>query len=80
MAWCVPMTLGAYIRDADAAGFLLRRCVHSPGANADCPGQHNYCSVPNPKQQTQQKKEDMGVGPILGPVVLEVDYFLGPGE
>ena len=26
------MTLGAYIRDADDAGFLLRRCVHSPGA------------------------------------------------
>ena len=25
------MTLGAYIRNVDDAGFLLLRCVHSPG-------------------------------------------------
>ena len=54
---CVPMTLGAYMRDADDTSFLLRRCVHSPGATAGCPGQHNYSSVPNPKKQTQSPKK-----------------------
>ena len=58
------MTLGAYIRNVDDAGFLLRRYVHSPGSIAGCPGQqyYNYCSVPDPKEQTLLKKvEDMGV-------------------
>ena len=50
---CVPITLGAYIRDVYDAGFLLWRCVHSPGAIAGCPGQHKFCSVPDPKKQTQ---------------------------
>ena len=50
------MNLGAFIRDVDDAGFLLRRCVHSPGGIAGCPGQQNYCPVPNPKKQTQSKK------------------------
>ena len=64
------MTLGAYIRDVDSASFLLRRCVHSPGAIAGCPGRRSYCSVPNPKKQkpNPKKMEDMRFGPILGPV------------
>ena len=82
MAWCVPMTLGAYTRDADDAGFSLRRCVRSPGAIAGCPGQHNYWSVPNPKSKPNlQKIGSYGrFGPIQGSVFLEVDHFLGPGE
>ena len=80
MAWCAPMTLGAYIRDVDSASFLLRRCVHSPGAIAGCPGEQDYCSIPNPKKQTQSKKSGRygRFGPISGPAFLQVDFFLGP--
>ena len=64
------------------AGFLLRRCVHSPGASAGCPGQHTYRSVPNPKKETLSKKmEEMGV--LVGFWVLfflEVDYFWDRGN
>ena len=76
------MTLGAYIRDVHGAGFLLRRCLHSLGAIAGCPGQHNYRSVPNQKKQTHffLNERHGRFGPILGPVSLEVDYFLGSGK
>ena len=50
------MNLGAFIRDVDDAGFLLRRCVHSPGAIAGCPGQHTYFGS-KPKKADQNPKK-----------------------
>ena len=62
MAWCVPKRYSAFIRDVDDAGFMLRRCVHSPWAIAGCPGQHNYFgSKPQKANPIQTKLEDTGV-------------------
>ena len=76
------MTLGAYIRDADDASFLLRRCVHSPGAIAGCPGEQNYCSVPNPEKQThfKKKRKIWAFWADFGSCVLEIDYFWDRGN
>ena len=75
------MALGAYIRDADDAGFLLRRCVHSPGAIAGCAGQQNYFSVPNPKSKPNMKNGKYErFGPILGPVGWKFIVFWDRGN
>ena len=89
LAWCKPSAMRAcllladavrtYVTEIDDAGFLLMRWVHSPGEIAGCPGQQDYCSVPNPKNQTQspQNWKIWAFWSDFGSCFLEVDFFGG---
>ena len=67
-------TYVTYINDH---GFLIIRCVRSPGAIASCRGQEDYCSVPNPtKKNNPQEIGRYGhFGPSLGPIFLKLIVF-----
>ena len=56
------MNLAAFVRDVDDAGFLLRRCVHSPWEIAGCPGQQKLFRFQPPKVNPILKNlQDTGV-------------------
>ena len=52
------------------------------GGIAGCPGQYEYCFVPNPNTKPNPRPNGSfgHFGPILGPVCLEIDLFLGLGD
>ena len=66
------MTIGAYIRDVDYAGFLLMRCVHSPG-----PTELWFGSKPKKANPIPPKMEDMGTSVRFWALVFGKLIILG---
>ena len=71
-------TYVTYINDH---GFLIIRCVRSPGAIASCRGQEDYCSVPNPtkKKQSPRNWKIWALWSEFGSYFFEADCFLDRG-
>ena len=68
------------IRDRDDAGFLLMRCVHSPGTTRVLLANIIFHSKPKKTNPIQKHSEDTGTLVPFLKLFLEVDYFLGPRE